>query len=356
MKRTVSLLLCILTLLSVTSLYLTSCDLFIKPDEELIILTDRVNEFKIVQFADLHFGTEGTQYHNADEARTTEFMDSLIESEKPDFIVLSGDNIMNSGIEGIKELIGIMDRYKTPYTFVFGNHDATTETPGYSKREISLYLENCDSDYLLYKSGYVETGSENRYGNFSILIKDRNSGRLSGAFIVIDTGIYDYSISAYQEITEGQIDWYKGEIERLNDIYSKQNNNAQEIIPTITYGHIQLPDHFTAYKKAKEGNGAEFVYRQELGGWMQGIMQDSDSAEPSPFFMAMKEMKSSKAYLCGHMHGLQFHVRTDGIVLGFCPQTGATTNSKSPYKTFVYTLDENFDMKLKLVTEELSND
>ena len=43
-------------------------------------------------------------------------------------------------------------------------------------------------------------------------------------------------------------------------------------------------------------------------------------------------------------------------MLGFCPQTGVTTNSKSPYKTFIYTLDENFDMKLKLVTEELSND
>lgn len=85
-------------------------------------------------------------------------------------------------------------------------------------------------------------------------------------------------------------------------------------------------------------------------------MNDSASTEPSPFFTAMKEMKSSKAYLCGYMHGLQFHVRTEGIVLGFCPQTGATTNSKSPYKTFVYTLDENFDIKLKLVTEELSND
>ena len=91
---------------------------------KLVLAMDRGLEFKIIQFADLHFGKEGEQYHNADEARTIEFMTYLVETEKPDLIVLSGDNIMNTGVAGAKELIRIIDTYQTPYTFVFGNHDA----------------------------------------------------------------------------------------------------------------------------------------------------------------------------------------------------------------------------------------
>lgn len=348
MKKTVSLLLCLIILVS-----MTSCSLFNKNDsDELVVTVERGEEFKIVQFADLHFGTEGTVYHNADEARTIEFMNQVVKDEKPSLIVLSGDNIMGSGIKGARELVEIMDKYKTPYTFVFGNHDATTYTPTFSKSDISLYLENCSSPYLLYKSGYTETTGENRYGNFSISLKDGKNGDLLGAFIIIDTGIYDYSISAYQSITEGQIDWYKSEIARLNEVYSSQRNNEHTVIPTLTFGHIQLDDHFIAYKMAKENNGAEFVYPQELGGWMQNIMQGSSSSEPSPFFTAMKEMQSSKAYICGHMHGMRFHVKMDGIILGFCPQTGSTSSSKSSYKTFVYTIDESFELNLKLVSEK----
>ena len=350
MKRTISLLLCFVTFLSLT---LTGC-VFLKQKEsdELSVSMRRGEDFKIIQLADLHFGEEGTRYHNSDEQRTIEFIDSIVESEKPDFIVLSGDNIMNSGIKGARELVEIMDRYKTPYTFVFGNHDATTYTPSYSKREISNFLESNPSPYLLYKSGYVDTTLENRYGNFSISLRDSESGELLGAFVIIDTGIYDYEIEAYQSITEGQIEWYKSEIARLNDIYSAQKNNAHEVIPTLTYGHIQLPDHFRAYKQAVEENDAEFIYYQQLGGWMQGTMNDSAATEPSSFFTAMKEMQSAKAYLCGHMHGMTFHVKTDGIILGFCPQTGSTSNSQSPYKTFLYSFDESFELSLKMLREE----
>ena len=67
---------------------------------------------RIAQFTDFHFGTEGEQYHNADEARTLAFMDHIVETTQPDLIVLTGDNIMCTGVNGIKELIGWMDKYE----------------------------------------------------------------------------------------------------------------------------------------------------------------------------------------------------------------------------------------------------
>lgn len=319
--------------------------------EDLVLTMERGEEFKIIQFADLHFGIEGERYHNADEARTLEFMNYLVETEKPDLIVLSGDNIMTAGVTGVKELIAIMDAYKTPYTFLFGNHDAESTLPGYCKRDVSTYLETCDSPYLLYRSGYVEDTSENRYGNFSISLTDAQTGDLLGAVVIVDTGTYDADAGRYQTITEGQIEWYKSEIGRLNEIYSKQKQNLHAVVPSFTYGHMQLPEHFIAYGKASAGEGATFVYEQSLGGWMANAVLGNLNAEPSPFYAAMKEMGSAKSYLCGHMHGLCYHVKMDGILLGFCPQTGVGSTSVKACKTFVYSFDERFDLNLRLVEE-----
>ena len=320
-------------------------------DEDLMLTMKRGAEFKIIQFADLHFGQEGEQYHNADEARTIAFMTYLVETEKPDLIVLSGDNIMNTGVAGVKELIRIMDAYQTPYTFVFGNHDAETALNGYCKRDVSDYLEQSESPYLLYRSGYIDDSNENRYGNFSISMTDNETGDLLGAIVIVDTGTYDYAADRYQTITEGQVDWYKSEIERLNKIYSRQKNNAHEIIPTLTYGHMQLPELFVAYQKAANADGATFVYEQELGGWMANAVLGSAGAESSLFYSAMKEMGSAKSYLCGHMHGLFYHVEMDGILLGFCPQIGVSSNQSRNCKTFVYTFDESFSMNVRMVEE-----
>ena len=278
-------------------------------------------------------------------------MSYLVQTEKPDLIVLSGDNIMTTGVSGAKELVRIMDAYRTPYTFVFGNHDAESSMPGYCKRDVSEYLENSGSPYLLYRSGYIEDTAENRYGNFSIALTDEETGDLLGAVVIVDTGTYDYAAGRYQSITAGQIEWYKSEIGRLNGIYSGQKNNAHEVIPTLTYGHMQLPDQFTAYAKAASGEGATFVYEQALGGWMANAVLGNTGAEPSPFYTAMKEMGSARSYLCGHMHGLSYHVKADGILLGFCPQIGVGSNRNKACTTFVYSLDERFDPQPRLVKE-----
>ncbi len=322
-------------------------------DEE-VLFVKRDKPFKILQFADLHFGVEGTAFHNSDIERSLNFIDDAILRENPDFIVLLGDNMMSQGIEGARFIVETFDKYQIPYTYVFGNHDAELYDVGYSKSEVSAYLENCDSQYLLYKSGYTQTDSENRYGNFSISIRDEITNNLLGAFVIIDTGVYDYSKAQYQSINEGQITWYNQEIERLNGIYQKQTSNVFDTIPTITYGHIQLPEYVDAYQKAKNNDGAEFVYEQELPNWItNGVTNDVANCS---FFEAMKNMRSAKAYFCGHMHGLTLHVKMDGIILGFCPQACVTGNPSKIISTFSYTVNTDFEISPKLVVESINKE
>ena len=336
--------------LNCTGCFLSSLFTF-SEDKELILFVNSKEKIKVLQFADLHFGEEGTIYHNSDIERSLEFIDYAIQSENPDFIVLLGDNMMSQGVEGAKFIVETFDRYKIPYTFVFGNHDAELYLPGYTKSDVSNYLESCDSPYLLYKSGYIQNGRENRYGNFSVSIRDEVTNDLIGAFVIIDTGVYDYELGQYQSINDDQISWYEKEIGRLNDIYTVQTSNTLSTIPTITYGHIQLPEHAEAYQKAMSNDGAEFIYYQELPHWMpESVVSDSGKVNYG-FFDSMKKMQSSKAYFCGHMHGLTYHVKTEGIILGFCPQACVTGNDSKTISTFSYTIDTNFEIELNLVVE-----
>lgn len=271
---------------------------------------------KIAQFADLHFGVEGKDWHNDKEARTIAYMDYIVETAKPDLIVCSGDNILTTGINGLKEFVEKMDSYKIPWTFIYGNHDAESSSKNYKKADLSKYLDECDSDYLLYESGYVEATSENRYGNYTVSVLDSEGKTLLGGIILMDSGTYDYDKKDYQAITEGQIDWYISEIERLQNLYGKE-----EVVPTIVFSHIQLPEFQDAYHKAAKKEGAEFIIEQTI------ISEDGSIGEGGPqvntgLYDVLVEKKSTKAYLVGHAHTNFFQVKMDGIILGFAPQVG----------------------------------
>ena len=308
---------------------------------------------KVVQFADLHFGTEGKNYHNNREERTKEYMQYVVDTQKPNLIVCSGDNIMTTGTEGLQEFIEIMESLKTPWTFIYGNHDAESTADGYSKESLSEYMENCDARYLLFDRGYVDTDN-NRYGNFSILVLNHNGTELLGAIILMDGGAYNSSISSYDSITKGQIAWYESEIDELNALYSGDGT-----MPSVVFSHIQLPEYYTAYKAALAGNGANFIIKQELSNAsIESIRSGGPTYENTGFFTTMKEKESSVAFFCGHEHLTNFQVEMDGIVLGFGPQSGFSTlfeNNDLLRESYMYCFEENFEFTTISCKEDGSN-
>ena len=319
-----------LFLLFILSFSIFSCK---NKEEKELTITMKDDSLKIAQFADLHFGIEGEMYHNKDNAKTIRFMDYIVETSKPDLIVLSGDNIMNSGVEGMKEMVEIIEKYKTPWTLIYGNHDAEYHFYNHSKKEVSNYLANLDSEYLLYKEGYIDDSKENRYGNFSISILNENKDLL-GAILLMDSGTYDYDLEKYQEITSGQINWYKEEITKLNSNYIKQENNEYDVIPSILFNHIPLKDFHSAYNEENE-----IIIPQE------NKFRPNNDKNESEFFKAIKEMNSTKAFFVGHYHVMYYQVKVDDIVLGFAPQT---SRNKMAY---VY----DFNSKLNFETITINN-
>ena len=268
-------------------------------------------------------------------------MQYIVDTEKPDLIVCSGDNIMTTGLEGLKEFIALMESYKTPWTFIYGNHDAESTTTGYNKKSISDYLESCDAEYLLFDTGYIDT-ENNRYGNFSISILNSDGTKTLGAVILLDSGAYNSKVSSYDSLTEGQIAWYKNEIDRLDALYSDEGT-----IPSVVFAHIQLPEYYTAYRAALSGKDAQFIIKQQLTSTdIKSIQTGGPTNVNTGFFQAMKDKESTVAFFCGHAHLLDFQVKMDGIVLGFAPQTGFSTlfaDNDMPRNTYIYSFEENFE-------------
>ncbi len=322
--------------------------------KETPTLTIRMPEdrpLRIAQFADLHFGDGKSMYHNTKEARTKDFLAYVVETEKPDLIICSGDQVMSANVSEIREFIALMDTYQTPWVFVWGNHDAEGGLWGQSKREVSAALANSGSPYLLYADGYTEGGRENRCGNFSIQVLDPAGERLVGALLILDSGTYDYENEAYQQITAGQIQWYRQEIDRLQALYTTPEANTGSTVPTIVFAHMPLPDFAVAYCKAARGEGAEFVIEDSRFWGGAG----AENAPASPLFTAMQEKGSTRAYFVGHYHVSKYQVRMEGILLGFCPQAGFShAGYDSPRNVYVYSIAEDFSITTRLCTEQLS--
>jgi predicted phosphodiesterase len=88
-----------------------------------------VKTFKILQLTDLHMGEgEDTDWGPKQDIRTFEVLDSVIPAEKPDLIVLTGDQLTANDIDQnatayYRILCEKLKSYQIPWAMVFGNHD-----------------------------------------------------------------------------------------------------------------------------------------------------------------------------------------------------------------------------------------
>ena len=113
---------------------------------------------KIVQFSDIHlmYGFDKT------DRSTFELIKNITNETNPDLVVFTGDQTLSiSSLARYKDLTKFMEELKTPWTFVFGNHDYDYTSPA----KIINNVLSINPVYLYFKEGPAL--AEGGVGNFS---------------------------------------------------------------------------------------------------------------------------------------------------------------------------------------------
>ncbi len=185
---------------------------------------------KIVQFTDTHI--ELAEQENLEVYTTVE---RVIEAEKPDLVVFTGDIVTEDNPqEAYKRLFAIVEKYKTPWAMVFGNHDSEHNFP---RKELALFLQKFP--YCM-NNDKAETYG---YSNFvlPVLAKD---GKPAAQLYFMDSNMYstlEPLVGGWGWFTHEQVGWYREQSRKIT-----ASNNGKPF-PALAFFHIPLPEYTSAW-------------------------------------------------------------------------------------------------------------
>lgn len=202
-------------------------------------------DFKIMQLTDLHLINRNDYKPQRDS--TYNLIKDLIDIEKPDLVVLTGDCVIWCDAEGgWKELSDVFVQKRTPFSVTFGNHDEETD---WNNAQIMDYLKNVPY-FLTYDEAPV-SGS----GNCSIPVFSSHGDQVKWVLYMLDShnNRDDRTMGYYDWIHYDQIEWYR----KRSDSYTAANGG--DPLPSLAFFHIPFQEFesmkwsFGKYGSDKEG-------------------------------------------------------------------------------------------------------
>ncbi|TVY26351.1 Phosphatase [Lachnellula hyalina] len=278
---------------------------------------DGNGKFKIMQVADLHLST-GTG-HCRDEQpvglnggkceadpRTLEFVSRLLDEEKPDLIILSGDQVNGETAPDAQSAIfkyaELFVERKIPYASIFGNHDDEGSLPRAQQMDLVEALP-----YSLSLAGPEDIDG---VGNYYVEVLARGGSKHSALTIyLLDTHAYspdEHSFKGYDWLKKNQINWFK---ETAQDL-KKAHQGYTHIHMDLAFIHIPLPEY-----------NDEALPRK--GAWREGVTAPGFN---SGFRDALVE-EGVVLVSCGHDHANEYCAlssnENDNPALWMCYAGGA---------------------------------
>lgn len=264
--------------------------------ETPVLKFNREGKFRIVQFTDVHF-----KYGNPASDIALERIREVLDAEKPDFVIFTGDIIYarpaDKGMLAVLELVA--DR-KIPFGVVYGNHD---NEQGMSREELLKVIQSVPYN--------LTTQAEGISGVTNFILPVKSSDGNKDALILYCLDSHSYSsvkgIGGYDFLKADQIDWYR----KNSEAFTAANGGSP--VPSLAFFHIPLPE----YNQAAADEGAILV----------GTRMEKACAPVlnSGMFTAMKQQKDVLGVFVGHDHDNDYVVGWKGILLGYGRYTGGNT-------------------------------
>lgn len=247
----------------------------------------RINEsdrFKIMQAADLHLSTgTGTCRDPVPEERvpgekceadprTMEFVEKLLDEEKPDLVVFSGDEVngetSKDAQSAVFKFVKPLVERKIPYVVIFGNHD----DEGNLNREQLMDLLK-DLPYSLSSAGPEDIDG---VGNYVIEVLGRSTTHHSALTLyLLDTHSYspdERQFRGYDWIKPSQIRWFKDTSQGLK----KKHDQYTHMHMNMAFIHIPLPEYRGDDIRPWKGNWREAPTAPAFNsGFMDALVEEN---------------------------------------------------------------------------------
>ena len=258
--------------------------------------------FKIIQFTDVH-------YSKHIDPRTAALMNKILDSHKPDFVVITGDCIFTNRCATLDELKRAIDTLAQPmeakgipWAVTLGNHDHDNLAGlGITEDEaLGLYMKYQHNANIKSPSGVFGSG------NAVLLINGSKSRKPAFAIWLIDSNadahldINGQKVDGYDWIHLDQVEWYRETSQALKKRYSGK-------IPSLMFFHIPL---------------VEFGQAAGAGGVGEMNEKTSPSFINCGLFAAVLECGDVKGIFFGHDHNNTFVGDLYGIKLGYSGSIG----------------------------------
>ena len=293
---------------------------------------------------------------------TIKLIDAALEEEKPDLVVLTGDQIKGYGvsykgkgdalIESVAETVGkllkpVTDRH-IPFAVTFGNHD----------RQVGI--SNKDQFEKIYKAlpGCVGEQAEgiDGGGTYNIPILSSDGERTAFNLYLFDSGT-DAKGGGYEPFDPQIIDWYR----KKRDELKAQNG---DYIPSLVFQHIPMFEHYNVLKRVgKREKGAIPAFRIHKGEHYKidetKCVEGSVLLEPPSIpdintgeFEALSEKGDVLGVYVGHDHKNSYVGKVGNIDVGFTQSAGFNVYGNGKQRGVrCFVLDENDPRNYKTYTK-----
>lgn len=245
-------------------------------------------EFRIVQFTDTHVDTD-----NGNNLEIFKYLQNIIETEKPDLAVLTGDVVTQDNPEkAFRFFVELFEKEKLPWVVVFGNHDAEHNIPREKLAEMVEKLPYC----LNKKDEALTAGT-----NFILPVYGK-SDKPEALLYCMDSNDYSTmkpTVQGYGWFAFSQIEWYRWE----STEYTRRNDGKP--LPALAFFHIPLPEYKLAWEDQKSSR--------------VGLKRENVSCPEvnSGMFTAMLECGDVMGTFVGHDHYNDFIIVYYGIALAY---------------------------------------
>lgn len=221
--------------------------------EKPILHVRKDGKFKILQVSDLHLSTglgvcrdpEPPLSKSAKcdaDPRTLDFIRSVLELERPDLVVLSGDQINGEtspdSQSALFKFAHLFITRKIPFATIFGNHD---DEGSVSSREYLMKL----TQSLPYSLSEPGPSNIDGVGNYYIEVLARGTSSHSALTLYLfDTHGYspdERQYRGYDWLKKSQIDWFKSTAESLK--HSPAHRDYTHVHMDMAFIHIPLPEY-----------------------------------------------------------------------------------------------------------------